>query len=181
MRSKRVKDIKQLLSRRTRSLRLMNPIDGIYCSERLLSISNEPKWKRKKNANENLADWRDLSRPYPSGRQSIGATGLDFSVRNGQRRYCGRPLPLRIFWLRRQFNDRIQVIRVINDLKDLNDFNDPFSIKQKKSLQSVCLEDSHKMAATYSPADMQYHRRDRAWLLCSEWEEVGPRCCSHLK
>ena len=37
------------------------------------------------------------------------------------------------------------------------------AITQKKSLQSICLEDSSKkMAATYSPTGMQYHRRDRA-------------------
>ena len=26
----------------------------------------------------------------------------------------------------------------------------------------------------------QYHRRDEAYLLCSEWEEVEPSCNSHL-
>ena len=56
----------------------------------------------------------------------------------------------------------VKVIKVVKVINDFNDLNDPFSIKQKKSLQSVCLEDSHKMAATYSPASMQYHRRDRA-------------------
>ena len=107
-----------------------------------------------------LLKWRRPTLPQICS--TIGATGLDFSVRNGQRKYFGRPLPFRIFWLRRQFNDRIKVINDFNDPNDLNDFNDPFSIKQKKSLQSVCLEDSPKMAATYSPAGMQYHRRDRA-------------------
>gem|GEM_PF-5125647 len=38
-----------------------------------------------------------------------------------------------------------------------------------------------KMAATYSPAGVQYHRRGRGSTLCSEWEEVEPRRYNHRK
>ena len=41
-------------------------------------------------------------------------------------------------------------------------------------------EASIKTEATYSPTVSQYHRRDKAYLLCSEWEEVEPLCYSHL-
>ena len=35
------------------------------------------------------------------------------------------------------------------------------------------------LAATYSPARLQYHRREGVSLPCSGWERVSPPCYGH--
>ena len=44
-------------------------------------------------------------------------------------------------------------------------------------------EDIGLLAVTYSPTEspLQYHRRERALLPCSEWERVFPLCQCHQK
>ena len=53
-------------------------------------------------------------------------------------------------------------------------------IKNRKPRPSIDKRGFFKTAATYSPTVTQYHRRDEAQLLCSEWEEVEPSCYNHL-